>query len=257
MTELSPEAIVQELHTGFVGQRILYYPTVISTNDLAKELAKQGASAGTAVMAEEQTAGRGRMARTWYAPAGSSLLISVILRPCFEAGRLPQLLMASALATAAAIERTTGLPVGLKWPNDVILRGKKAGGILVEAGLSGETLDYAVIGIGLNVNLDVGQIPEIAATATSISTELGAPVSRLKLLVGVLEVLEEEYSRLESGRSPHERWAARLTRVGKHVEVETPWGRESGRMEGVDTDGALILRRTDGTIARITVGDVS
>ncbi|MDH4208556.1 MAG: biotin--[acetyl-CoA-carboxylase] ligase, partial [Anaerolineae bacterium] len=151
----------------------------------------------------------------------------------------------------------TGLPVGLKWPNDVILRGKKAGGLLIEAGLSGETLDYAVIGIGLNLNLDVSQIPEIAATATSISTELGEPVSRLKLLGGLLELLEEEYTRLESGASPHQRWAERLTRVGEHVEVETPWGRESGRMEGADTDGALILRRDDGTRARITVGDVS
>ncbi|MDH4209633.1 MAG: biotin--[acetyl-CoA-carboxylase] ligase, partial [Anaerolineae bacterium] len=151
MGDLTPEAITQGLHTRFVGQQILYYPTVISTNDLAKELAKQGASSGTTVIAEEQTAGRGRMARTWYAPARSSLLLSVLLRPCFGPDRLPQLLMASALATAAAIEGHTGLPVGLKWPNDVILRGKKAGGLLIEAGLSGETLDYAVIGIGLNL----------------------------------------------------------------------------------------------------------
>ena len=257
MEELTPAAIAGELHTRFVGQRIVYYPILISTNDLAKELAKQGASSGTTVIAEEQTAGRGRMARTWYAPAGSSLLFSVILRPHLEPSRLPQLLMASALATAAAIERSIGLPVGLKWPNDVILRGKKAGGILIEAALSGEKLDYAVIGIGLNVNLDVSQIPQIAATATSISMELGSPVSRLQLLVGLLQLLETEYTDLESGVSPHERWAARLTRVGEQVEVETPWGRESGRMEGVDADGALMLRRTDGTVARITVGDVT
>ncbi len=257
MEELTPEAIRRQLKTRFVGHQVVCYPSVTSTNDVAKRMARQGAPAGTTVIADEQTAGRGRMARTWFAPRGSSLLLSVVLRPSLEPDQLPQLLMASALATARAIEDSTGLPVGLKWPNDIILRGKKAGGILIEAGLTGQRLDFAVTGIGLNVNLDVTLIPEITRTATSISMELGSPLSRLKLLAALLGLLETEYKQLESGRSPQERWAARLTRLGERVEVETPWGTESGQMEGVNTGGALILRRSDGTVARITVGDVT
>lgn len=257
MDQLTPEAITRDLNTRFVGQRVVYYSSVDSTNKVAKSLAQKGAPAGTTVIADEQTAGRGRMARTWYAPPGSSLLLSVLLRPTMEVSRLAELLMASALATASAIEHSTGLSVDLKWPNDVILRGKKAGGILIESGFRGEVLDYVVAGIGLNVNFDVNQVPEIAQTATSLSSELGHEVNRLELLRALLRLLETEYENLEAGGSPYQRWAARLTGVGEAAVVSTPTGQERGIAEGVDADGALVLRRADGSVARITVGDVS
>ncbi len=114
-----------------------------------------------------------------------------------------------------------------------------------------------MIGIGLNVNLDVDDFPEIAATATSLSTELGHEASRLKVLRSLLTFMEREYLLLKKGESPVARWAARLLQIGEEVEVDTPWGRETGRLQGVDGYGALVVRRGDGTEARITVGDVS
>jgi BirA family biotin operon repressor/biotin-[acetyl-CoA-carboxylase] ligase len=257
MEELTPEAIRRDLGTEFLGQHVLCYDRVGSTNTISKELAEGGAPEGTLVVAEEQTTGRGRRGRRWLAPAGSSLLVSLILRPSLAPEELPLLLMASALAVARAIEESTGLAVHFKWPNDILLGDKKAGGILIETGLSGQDVEYAVIGIGLNVNLDVASIPEIAPTATSISAALGEETSRVQILQSLLRSMEKEYLLLQRGHTPIARWAARLSRLGQQVQVDTPWGRETGQLEGVDPDGTLILRRGDGTEARITVGDVT
>jgi BirA family biotin operon repressor/biotin-[acetyl-CoA-carboxylase] ligase len=257
MEELTPEAIQRDLDTQSLGRNVVCYDRVDSTNAVSIQLAQEGAPEGTLVVAEEQTAGRGRHRRKWLAPAGSSLLISFVLRPSLAPEELPLLLMASALAVAEAIEDSTGLAVRFKWPNDIMLGGKKAGGILIETGLSGQDVDYAVIGIGLNVNLDVATTPEIAATATSISAALGKETSRLRILRSLLQSMEREYLLLQGGHSPVTRWAARLLQLGQQVQVDTPWGREAGQLEGVDADGTLILLRSDGSQARITVGDVT
>jgi BirA family biotin operon repressor/biotin-[acetyl-CoA-carboxylase] ligase len=257
MEDLTPEVITIGLGTQFVGRHVACYESVSSTNQVAKQLAQEGAADGTVVVADEQTEGRGRQARSWYASAGNSLLVSLVLRPSLTPEELPYLLMSCALAVAQAIEHSTGLAVHFKWPNDILLGGKKAGGILIETGLTGEELAYAVIGIGLNVNLDVGDFPEIAATATSLAKEVGHEVSRLNVLRSLLTFMEREYLLLVKGESPISRWAARLLQIGEEVEVDTPWGRETGQLQGVDTRGALLLRREDGTEARITVGDVS
>lgn len=256
MERLSPEIIRRGLVTEFMGQEIICYQSIGSTNEVAKELAKQGAPQGTLVIAEEQTEGKGRRGRSWLAPAGSSLLISLVLYPPLTASQIPRLTMASSLAVAYAIEETSNLSVHFKWPNDILLRGKKAGGILTEISIGGEILDHAVVGIGLNVNLDVRQIPEIADTATSLSMELGREVSRLELLRSVLRFMEREYRLLQQGELPGEKWATRLSLPGQKVKVTTPWGQQSGWAEGVDADGALIVRRDDGTKAYITVGEV-
>lgn len=256
MERLSPEIIRRGLVTDFMGQEIICYQSIGSTNEVAKELAKQGAPQGTLVIAEEQTEGKGRRGRSWLAPAGSSLLISLVLYPPLTASQIPRLTMASSLAVAYAIEETSNLSVHFKWPNDILLRGKKAGGILTEISIGGEILGHAVVGIGLNVNLDVRQIPEIADTATSLSMELGREVSRLELLRSVLRFMEREYRLLQQGELPGEKWATRLSLPGHKVKVTTPWGQQSGWAEGVDADGALIVRRDDGTKAYITVGEV-
>ena len=256
MGKLSPEMIKTGLATEFMGQEIICHQSIGSTNEVAKELAKRGVPQGTLVIAEKQTAGKGRRGRSWLAPPGSSLLISLILYPPLAASQVSHLTMASSLAVAYAIEETSRLTVHFKWPNDILLAGKKAGGILTETSISGEMLDYAVVGIGLNVNLDVRQIPKIANIATSLSMELRRQVSRLELLQAFLEFMEREYRLLQQGESPCERWATRLSQLGQKVEVTTPWGQESGWAEGVDADGALILRRDDGTKAYVTTGDV-
>ena len=256
MEKLSPDTIRRGLTTRFMGQEVVCYDSVSSTNEVAKELARQGAPDGTLIIADEQTAGKGRQGRSWFAPRGTDLLLSLILHPSLTTSEMPRLTMASSLAVANAIEEVTGLPVQFKWPNDILLGEKKTGGILTEVSLSGDVHDYAVIGIGVNVNLDVSLIPEIADVATSIAEELGRPASRLELLRVLLRLMESEYDLLLRGESPHERWMTRLRLLGDKVQVTTPWGKESGRADTVDADGALVLRRPDGTIVRITVGDV-
>lgn len=247
MEKLSPEIITKDLDTRFMGQEAVCLDSVSSTNDVAKRLAEEGAPEGTLVLAEEQTAGRGRLKRRWIAPPGSSLLVSFLLRPSLTPEHMPLLLMASALAVASAVEQSTGLQIHFKWPNDIILGGNKAGGILIETGLSGKEVDYAVIGVGLNVNLDVASFPEIPTTATSISTELGHEVPRLKLLRSLLTSMEREYTLMGEGQSPQARWVARLAQPGRQVVVDTPWGQEIGHLDSVDPMGNLVLRKDDGT----------
>jgi BirA family biotin operon repressor/biotin-[acetyl-CoA-carboxylase] ligase len=236
---------------------MVYYPSLGSTNDLLKGLAAQGASEGTLVIADEQTAGKGRLDRKWLAPPGTSLLMSLLFRPNLASNQAQRLTMICSLAIADAIEGLTGLPVGLKWPNDIFIRGKKVGGILTESGTTGGRLDYVVVGMGLNVNLHISTVPELRGMATSLSDELGREVSRLELLWRILGEIETRYNSLRREESPHEDWAARLINLGCEVQVTTPHGVLGGWAEGVDADGALILRTADGQRKRIVVGDVT
>jgi BirA family biotin operon repressor/biotin-[acetyl-CoA-carboxylase] ligase len=235
----------------------VYYSSLGSTNEVLKALAAQGAPEGTLVIADQQTAGKGRLDREWLAPPGTSLLLSLLFRPDLAPNQAPRLTMICSLAMAEAIEGLTGLPVGLKWPNDVFVRGKKVGGILTEAGTTGGHLDYVVVGMGLNVNLDISSLPELSGIATSLSQELGREVSRLELLWRILEGIETRYKSLRRGKSPHEEWATRLINLGRQVQVTTPHGVLMGCAEAVDADGALILRTADGQRKRVLVGDVT
>ncbi|MFQ6058412.1 MAG: biotin--[acetyl-CoA-carboxylase] ligase [Anaerolineae bacterium] len=257
MDKLSPARIKEGLKTTFVGQNVVYYPSIGSTNDAAKELATRKAPEGTLVIADVQTAGKGRLGRRWLAPAGTSLLLSLLFYPDLAPHQAPRLTMLCALATVGGIQALTGLSPRLKWPNDILIRDKKVGGILTEAGVTGGRLDYAVVGLGLNVNFAPAQIPELAATATSLSQALDREVPRVPLLQTILEGIEERYRRLRAGWSPHEEWAAHLVTLGQEVRVVTPWGVKEGLAEAVDEDGALLLRRDDGSLARIATGDVT
>ena len=150
-SDISPEAVSRKLTTKFVGRNFLYYPSVTTTMDVARKVAKEGAIEGTVVVAEEQTTGRARLGRTWINPPGV-VAVSIILRP--EMSQLLRLTMVAALATSRCIEKVTGLKTTIKWPNDVLIRGKKVSGILTESALRGQSVDWAVIGIGINVNFD-------------------------------------------------------------------------------------------------------
>ncbi|MBL7183627.1 MAG: biotin--[acetyl-CoA-carboxylase] ligase [Anaerolineae bacterium] len=257
MSELSTESIKRGLKTDLIGQSIVCYSSIGSTNEVLKELAAQGAPEGTLVIADEQTAGRGRLGRKWLASPGTGLLMSLLFRPDLAPDQAQRLTMLCSLATADAIEGLTGLPADLKWPNDIFIHGKKAGGILTESGTTGGRLDYVVVGMGLNVNLAVSTLPELRGMATSLSQELGREVSRLELLWKILEGIETRYNSLRRGESPHEDWAARLINLGRQVQVTTPRGVLAGWAEGVDADGALILRTPDGQRRRILAGDVT
>jgi BirA family biotin operon repressor/biotin-[acetyl-CoA-carboxylase] ligase len=258
---LSVESIEKGRTTAFMGRKIIYYPSVGSTNDVAKELAAQGAPEGTLVITDEQTAGKGRLGRRWLAPPGTSLLMSLLFHSRFLASYQAQrLTMICSLAAAEAIEAVTGLTAAIKWPNDIVVQGKKVAGILTELGATGERLDYAVVGLGLNVNLNLGTVEamrELAATATSLSQELGREVSRLALLWRILENVENRYQRLQAGELPRDEWASRLVTLHNHVTVDTPQGVVEGWAGGVDADGALILHLSGGERQRVLVGDVT
>jgi BirA family biotin operon repressor/biotin-[acetyl-CoA-carboxylase] ligase len=258
---LSVESIEKGLTTAFMGRKIICYRSIGSTNDVARELAAQGAPEGTLVIADEQTAGKGRLGRRWLAPPGTSLLMSLLFRPRLLAPYQAQrLTMVCSLSIVEAVETVTGLAAAIKWPNDIVMQGKKAGGILTELGAIGERLDYAVVGLGLNVNLDFGAVEamgELAATATSLSQELGQEVSRLALLWRILESVEGRYQRLQAGELPHDEWASRLVTLHNYVLVDTPQGAVEGWVEGVDADGALLLRTQCGERQRVLAGDVT
>lgn len=257
---LTQEAIEAGLNTRLVGRRVYHFARLDSTNGCLAKLAAEGAPEGTLVSADEQTAGRGRLGRSWLAPARSCLLFSLLFRPAFLApAQAQRLTMACSLATAEAIEATTWLKVGLKWPNDLLIEERKLGGVLTELSTSGERLDYAIVGIGLNVNVDfrAPALAELAGSAASIAQELGRPFPRLLLLREVLRRIDGRYRLLQEGGSLHGEWAGRLATLGRSVQVTAPEGRYTGRAVGVDEDGALLLSLPDGATVRILAGDVT
>ena len=258
--DLSTETLHATLTTRRLGRPTLYFPSIGSTNDELLARAAAGAGEGLLAVADVQTAGRGRLDRSWWAPPGSSLLMSLLLRPAIPPSRAGQLTMCLGLAAVEGIEAVTGLRPALKWPNDLLLDGRKLGGMLSELRLAGDRLDHAVLGLGLNVNLafDGPDVPaDIAATAISLSAALGRPVDRLTLLGAILARCEAWYDRLLGGESPHLAWAERLDTLGQRVTVTLPNGILHGVATGVTPEGALLVRDGTGRLQTIWAGDVT
>lgn len=224
------------------------FVSLASTNDEAARRARDGAPDGTVVVADQQTAGRGRLDRSWLAEPGTSLLASWIVRPAIPRDDYPLLTLATAAATAEAIERETGVPITVKWPNDLLAGGRKIAGILAEA--VGD--DAAVIGLGLNVRQ--GEFPdEIAATATSLLRERSRPVGRARLLGAILAAFAPFSS---APRAALEAYRARCVTVGQDVRVERPNGEPlTGRALRVADDGSLIVD-AGGVETTIAAGDI-
>ncbi|MDO8490977.1 MAG: biotin--[acetyl-CoA-carboxylase] ligase [Dehalococcoidia bacterium] len=255
MAEQPDRRLIEGLNTRFIGHNIFHYPTIPSTQDVAMQAARAGAFEGAVVTADEQTSGRGRLQRSWLSPKDGSLSVSVILRP--SARELARLFMVAALAAARSIEKATGLQTELKWPNDVLIDKRKVCGILIENELRGSAVSWAVVGIGININLDTSEHPEIAGMATSLSAETGRRVSRSEMLKCLLEELEAVYLASRGGAPVHQEWRARLVTLGTRVRANTGDSIETGCAESVDEDGALLLRRDDGSLVRIVAGDVT
>ena len=251
---LSPAAITRNLATKSIGQRVIYYPRLASTMEVAREEAQRGAPEGTAVIAGEQTVGQGRMGRVWLSPEGS-IAMSVILYP--EIVYLPSLIMVASLAVVHSIELVTGLEPQVKWPNDILIADKKVCGILIESKVRGKVVDYSIIGIGVNVNLTPSDLGEFPLPATTLSEELGRVVSRLDIVRQLLIELDRLYLSLLAGGSVYEEWRDRLVTLGKQVRVTWGKARYDGIAESVARDGSLQLRRADGSLTRVVAGNVT
>ncbi len=251
---LSPFSITSGLATLFVGQRVILYPRLPSTMAVAKEEALRGAAEGTVVIAEEQTAGKGRMRRIWLSPKGC-VALSIILYP--ERVYLPSLVMAASLAVVHTITAVTGLRSQIKWPNDVLINGRKVCGIIIESGVGDNSVDYAVVGIGINVNLRIADFAEIASMATSLSDELEGEVSRLSLIRRLLAEIEPLYLSAKSSDAVYQEWQDSLVTLGRPVNAKSGNDIYEGIAESVEKDGSLILRLRDGSLKRIVAGDVT
>jgi len=255
---------------GAFGSPFHYFATIGSTNDVAARLAESGASEGTTVAAATQTAGRGRLGRTWFSPPGAGLYVSIVVRPGERPGtagpetervaRLPlpsTLTLAAGVALAEAVRETTGLAAEIKWPNDVVFRCRKLAGILAEAAARGSSLPYVVLGFGVNVRA-VKAPPEVAHRATSIEAEIGRPVDRGLLLAGTLVRFSDCLDSLRRGDLARvlDRWRALSPSAnGSQVEWHGPQGTVTGLTAGLDDDGALLVG-LEGRVERIIAGEI-
>lgn len=244
----------QGLYTRIVGRRLVYYPELSSTMDEAGKLGEGDAEEGLVVVAEVQRAGRGRQGRSWVSQPGN-ILVSVLFRPKLEA--LPFISIIGGVAAARAVRKITGLDPKVKWPNDLLIDGRKAAGILAESAIIGDTVWYAVLGMGMNVSLDTGQIEEIFPFATSVNAAAGREVPREDLLRQFLMDLDALYLALRQGNSPIAEWQDLLETTGQRVNAT--WGNETytGVAEGTDELGNLLLRQDDGTLLTLTAGDIT
>lgn len=238
-----------------LGHPAHVFAQIGSTNDEAKRLAAEGAPEGTLVLADTQTAGRGRAGRTWHTPPGAALALSLVLRPALPAQHAARLTMLAGVAVCAALEIVADLRPALKWPNDILLGGRKAGGILVESGLAGDRLDYAVVGLGLNVSA-APPPAQVELPATALEAEAGRALDRLTLLAAILAALDAHYPGLAEGHALRAAWQARLAWLGQPVVARTAEGELTGLAEGVDADGALLVRLASGEQQRLLAADV-
>jgi len=244
------------------GWDLRYFERVDSTNTALLEAGRQGAAEGLVYVADEQTAGRGRLDRNWVAPPGTCLLLSLLFRPpepfTYHA---PRLTMLCGMAMADAVETVSGIAVQLKWPNDLIITHdggwRKVAGMLSEIGSGVDNQPFLVVGIGLNVNVPLEWLPDLAPNATSLLVEGGREVERAALLDAFLARVEAYRAVLQAGTDVLDLWRQRLAWMGCAVRLHTPTGSVPGIAEDVDETGALWLRLPDGSRQSFSVGDVS
>jgi BirA family biotin operon repressor/biotin-[acetyl-CoA-carboxylase] ligase len=237
----------------------VFFEALESTNSQVLELARTGAPEGALVLAEQQSKGRGRMGRRWESPAGTSLLFSLLLRPPLRPFQAAQVTPCLALAVARAIRSLTDLPAEIKWPNDVLIHGKKVCGILLEMQGQADVLDFVVVGVGVNVLQEPEDFPpELRGLATSLFLESGRPLSRPTLLAEVLREAEDFYRRLleEGFESLIQDWQKLSCMTGRQVRAKLAGHTLEGMAIGLDPDGALQVRLDNGVVERLVAGDV-
>jgi BirA family biotin operon repressor/biotin-[acetyl-CoA-carboxylase] ligase len=255
---ITPDLLRKRVKGKLFGKRFLHFFKTDSTNRVALELAFAGEEEGAVVLAEEQTAGRGRVGRKWHSEVGSGIYVTVLLRPRLSPVQAPLLTILAGLSLHAAILAQTGLNTELKWPNDILIGGKKLGGILTEMHAEPTQVRFVIVGIGVNVNQEKFP-PELSSIATSLRKESGNFHSRLELLVRLLREFESDYNRfLREGPAYVVERFGEVSQFasGKRVHVDT--GRETyvGTTAGLTTDGLLRVKKEDGQVITIIAGDV-
>ena len=244
-----------ELGTKFIGRDVRYFDTVTSTMDIAFQLGIEGAPEGTVVCAEGQTKGKGRLGRSWASPKAKGIYMSVILRPQLMPADLTQLTILSAVAVCERIKQFCGLDAKIKWPNDILLKNKKLAGILTELNAEMDRVRFVVVGIGINVNTPVSQLPP---NSTSVKHETGKKFSRIDLLQEILRSLENWYLRLQAqGFTPViARWKELSSTLGKYVHLVDQSGDIEGEAVDLDKYGGLVIRNDTGLTVKRMSGDV-
>jgi len=246
--------------SSLIGCRIVCCGETGSSNADAFRLAAEGAEEGTVVLADCQLAGKGRLGRRWESPAGVNLYCSVVLRPQLPPYEAPQLTFLSAVAVARTIQASTGLRASIKWPNDLLMNGRKVAGLLNEMHAETDRIGFVILGIGVNLNMRADQFPsDLRSPATSLMLESGSPVLRQAFTVRLLQELDREYTRFKlCGFGPvREEWACYCNAFGREVRVDAGLGCLQGAFAGIDHDGALLMTLSDGRTERILSGDVT
>jgi BirA family biotin operon repressor/biotin-[acetyl-CoA-carboxylase] ligase len=246
--------------TKVIGRDIRVFEQTTSTNDVIEKLARDGVKEGAVVFAESQTKGRGRLGRKWISPGRKGLWFSVLLRPDLRPQETTQLTVASVTALRRAIQSETGLHPEIKWPNDIVIGGKKVAGILTELSAELDRVRHVILGIGVDVNLGAGEFPpELRKLATSLKIESGRAISRAELATAILRELDADYARICGGGFAEvaDEWQEHCKTIGRQVTIQIGERRIRGRAESLDDDGALLLRTDHGRLERITGGDVT
>ena len=251
---LSPEEITKNLKTKIIGKKIYYFKKIPSTNLYTKQLVREYAEEGTIVIADDQTHGLGRKNRLWHSPTGG-LWFSVVLYPHIPTDKGMLITMASSVSVAQAVEEIIGLNTEVKWPNDLILNGKKVCGILTEIDAEMDKINYIIVGIGINVNNDIDE--ELKEIAISLKQETGSDISRAKLLRSILQHLDLNYNKLILGDfdSIREEWLSYSSIIGREIQMEDDKIVTKGVVIDIDESGYIILETDSGTI-RIVSGDI-
>ena len=247
---LDASKICSELKTKFIGRNLHCYQEVKSTNEVARSIARS-CDDGTVVLAEIQTAGRGRMARAWASPYGG-IWMSLILKPKIALANAYKINMAVSVALSRAVASLYGLKASIKWPNDLLINDRKVCGILMEISAEIDRLEYAVIGIGINANVDAEAFPD-EWKATSISRELGSEISRIELIQRVLQEIEDAYCKMDS-QEIYQEWCDRSATLGRCVRINSAAGDFDGEAISLSEDGALLVKAS-GNLLRVVAGD--
>jgi len=258
---LRPQELREGLKTRCIGQgEIRYFDQTDSTNLRAKAMAAAGAPEGTLIIAEEQTEGRGRRGRNWFSPPGAGIYMSLIIRPAILPQEAPRFALLTAAAVAEAVREITMLETRIKWPNDILVGGRKLGGILTEVSMEMDKVEYMIVGLGLNVNLAREAFPpDLQEIGTSIRAEMGRSLPRIPLVRRILERFEETYEEYQrfGFATIRKRWQAFTDMIGRTVAVDTLGRRLTGEVMDFDEEGYLVIREHNGGPVRLFSGDVS